>query len=470
MKNKDMTQSLWMKLYRDDIQYPSCYQSKTCDVVIIGGGMTGLSAAYHLSLLNYKIIIIEADKIASSTSGRNTGKLTAQHGLIYHHLSLDKAKHYYQCQKDAIDDIERICKQYTIECSLQRTTTMIQAKEEDIEKEYQRYQELNIPGAIYLHQFSLAMHHQAKMNPYAFLRQLAKILCQKGVEIYENSIFYKYQKHQDQYIVEVNETFITAKTIIFATQFPIVDQGHFYYTRMFPIQKTIHYAKCYDHYLPFLRLSNQGYSLNTHQDYLLYVEQEGFFENDFFSKYQFQHLWTNSDYISADHLPYIGYLDKKDPDVLFAGGYSQWGNSNGFMAGKILSRYVENHILKEDVMFSPQRIVDRFHFQYIQENMKTLKAFIKSHMQQVDKELPDVGEGKLIHIVHHTFGVYREKTETYHVVDVTCPHKGCLCQFHAKDLTWDCPCHGSRFDYYGHIVKGPSRYQLPYLLIEDEKE
>ena len=111
-----MKQPLWQKLYRDDNVYPSLHQNLKTDVLIIGGGMTGLSTAYHLMKNNYRVVVVEANEIGSSASGRNTGKVTAQHGLIYHDLikkhGLDFANKYYEYQRDAIDDIEMIIKKY----------------------------------------------------------------------------------------------------------------------------------------------------------------------------------------------------------------------------------------------------------------------------------------------------------------------------------------------------------------------
>ena len=478
-----MKQPLWQKLYRDDNVYPSLHQNLKTDVLIIGGGMTGLSTAYHLMKNNYRVVVVEANEIGSSASGRNTGKVTAQHGLIYHDLikkhGLDFANKYYEYQRDAIDDIEMIIKKYAFSCYFERTSTIIQsACKECINKEYEAYQKLSIPSSLEKQEnyASLMMLHQAKFQPYAFIRQFAAMLRHHGVELYENSIYKMYHKEDHEYCIDVNDFQIHAKYIVFATQFPIVDQHHFYYTRMIPIQKSIYTSHCYDQYLPFVLVDEPGYSINTYRDYLLLVLQynqarEMFEEKHFpvqakmyMDKYDFKEHWTSSDYMSLDKLPYIGLLDHKDSNVYFASGYSQWGNTLGFMAGKIISQLIDG---KHIDMFDPHRKTDILTMNFIKENLKTVSLLLKSHFQQVSHELPDIGEGKLMDIQGHTFGVYREDEKVFHVVDVKCPHLGCLCRFHQEEKTWDCPCHGSRFDYTGHIIKGPSRYGLAYIKIEE---
>lgn len=478
-----MEESLWMKLYQDDIEYKKLESDEVTDVVIIGGGMTGLSAAYHLLSKNYRVILVEANQIASSASGRNTGKLTAQHGLIYDYLinkkGMDQAKYYYQCQKESIESIEKIINRYSIHCHFKRTSTTIQSSDiNKIDKEYKAYQQLDIPCSISKNQkhATLTMHHQATLNPYAFLRQFAKILVNQGLKIYENSVYFHYKKEINHYCVEINDHIINTRCIIFATQFPIVDKKHFYYTRMIPIQKTIYTSECHDEYKPFVLLDEPGYSLNLHQNYLLLVQLlakgRDMFDDQkitsitqhFFDRYDFNHQWTSSDYMSVDQLPYIGLLDKDEENVYFASGYSQWGNTLGFMAGRLLSEYIDKKEVVE--LFSPQRISDRFTLDFMKANLKTVSLLLKSHFQEVGHELPCVGEGKIMNIQGKKLGVYLDEDMVYHVVDVTCPHLGCICSFHQKDKTWDCPCHGSRFNYKGEIIKGPSRYQLAYIKIE----
>ena len=112
------------------------------------------------------------------------------------------------------------------------------------------------------------------------------------------------------------------------------------------------------------------------------------------------------------------------------------------------------------VIFTPQRMSDIFSLPFVKENLNVAYEFIKGKFKHPDDQYPDIGEGKLVQIDDHTYGVYRDEEEILHIVDVTCPHLGCVCHFNAMDKTWDCPCHGSRFSYTGELIKGPATYRL----------
>ncbi|MEG0470042.1 MAG: Rieske 2Fe-2S domain-containing protein, partial [Longicatena sp.] len=86
--------------------------------------------------------------------------------------------------------------------------------------------------------------------------------------------------------------------------------------------------------------------------------------------------------------------------------------------------------------------------------------FIKSKFKYEDDEYPMLEEGKVMQIDGHSYGVYRDEHDELFIVDITCPHLGCVCSFNSVDKTWDCPCHGSRFSFKGDIIKGPATHCL----------
>ena len=96
---------------------------------------------------------------------------------------------------------------------------------------------------------------------------------------------------------------------------------------------------------------------------------------------------------------------------------------------------------------------DIFSLPFVKENLNVAYEFIKGKFKHPDDQYPDIGEGKLVQIDDHTYGVYRDEEEILHIVDVTCPHLGCVCHFNAMDKTWDCPCHGSHKDIRKHPLR-----------------
>lgn len=480
--------SYWIDTYKHPTLYPSLNETIHTDILIIGAGITGLTCAYYLTKqCQQRVVIVESDRVGYGASGRSTGKVSAQHGLIYHSLiekiGYDKANLYYQAQIHAIQEIEEICKSHHIACNFERKDTMIYAEtsvgKQALQDEYQAYLDLHIPCTFLDdHQFSqgkaaLIMHEQATFQPYAYLQGLANIITkQKGI-IYEQSSVQEVLKQENNiYQVLCNSHHIYAKNVVLATQIPILDHGHLFVTNMHCDQEHIHTASnilkpvC-------LQIDASKYSFHTVEDTTLFVHgnhksgvnaldpssllQEAM---DILQTKQLTYHWSSSDYTTFDMIPMIGPLDKNNDHIVFATGYGKWGNTNGHVAGKLLCAYLLQKPSKYCDIFSPHRKKSMFSFSYVKENLQNASSFMKGHLQIPDSELPKPLEGKKITIQNHTYGAYREQDGTLYIVDITCPHLGCICNFNEVDKTWDCPCHGSRYSYQGILRRGPSTSNL----------
>ena len=472
--------SYWIDTMKKKYFYPSITSNIKTDILIIGAGMSGLSCAYHLSKYNKQITVVEANKVGYGASGRNTGKLSAQHGLIYHKLiesiGLQQAKLHYQAQKQAISEITALCKKHAIPIYPHDTilyATTPQGKQQ-LQDEYQAYIDLQIPCSFIEHIddipnciAALTMHKQAIFHPYHFLQELSSILTKQQVAIFEDSPVSQVLKQPDQtYNVICNEYTITANTVICTTQVPIIDHGHLYVTKMQCEQEHIHTLP--NKKMPTcLQIDDQKHSFNTFEHTLFFVHHShksgitnsNLTNNSSFNQTASYH-WSNSDYTTIDKLPFIGPIDKQNYHLLFASGYGKWGNTNGYFAGKLLSEYVLQQHTPYHTLYSPFRKLCYTSSFYLKENIQNMTNFFIGHISIYDDELPQPLQGKKIRKNNHTYGAYREEDGTLYIVDITCPHLGCICNFNEIDKTWDCPCHGSRYTYKGEIIKGPSTTKL----------
>ena len=124
-----MNVSYWMKNKKNTISYPALEKECDCDVLIIGGGISGISTAYYLAETGNDVILLEADCIGYGASGRNTGKVSAQHGIVYHELiekhGKEMAQLYYESHQKAIDTIEQLVATYNIDCDFKRCDTLL---------------------------------------------------------------------------------------------------------------------------------------------------------------------------------------------------------------------------------------------------------------------------------------------------------------------------------------------------------
>lgn len=489
-----MNDSYWLKSV-PETTYPKLEQNQTADTVIIGAGITGLTTAYYISKDHRDVILLEADKIAYGASGRSTGKLSSQHGLLYRQLSEQKgrdfAKAYYTAQEEAIDSVEEIIQSYQIDCQFHRLNSVVYTADEQkkaaMQDEFQACLDLGIDCEYICEtkypvplKAGIRFHQQAQFHPVKYLHALASIISEAGISIYEHTPVTSMEERDDAILIKAGGYEVTAKHVVFATQFPFLDKTQFYFTKLINEQSELMMA-LYDEPLPDEQIISCDDQLDSYRTYRYMDEtyllagghkhpvgrfDQGHLE-DFFMRNRsrfhlgkhFQH-WSSQDYMTADHIAVIGPLKKDDDRILFASGYQKWGNATGTIAGKLLCAYVLNHESQYKDMFDPHRRELIFSPTFIKDNWDTIKTLVKSKLASGAYELPKAGDGTPMEIDEHMYGVFTDQEQLVHIVDITCPHMGCTCVFNPEDKTWDCPCHGSRFDIDGNIIKGPASKPL----------
>lgn len=488
-----MNNSYWLEKTKPK-QYPALEKDASIHTVIIGAGITGLTCAYYLSSVTNNVMVLEADRIGYGASGRSTGKLTSQHGVIYKKLiqqhGEEIAKQYYIAQEEAIDSIEHIIQQHHMECDFKRCSSLLYTEcEQDIgelQDEYQACLDLGIPAQFLKENDELVdmvagirFPKQAKFDPYRYLLALSDVLDQADISIYEHSPVTHILKDEQGYCVQTNTYEVHCQNVIMATQFPIIDDHHLFFARcyaevsciaafpypsfskdvhMISAKKPVHSYSISDDTLPFLLCGGNGHAIGKEDkatsDAFVHELQKKWHVEDI------PYYWSSQDYLTLDTLPMIGSLHKQDQHLYFATGFGKWGNTNGTIAGKLLSAYILKQPSQYQDIFSPHRLKNILTPKFLKLNANTMLEFFKSKAMNIEQVYPKLGEASTIQLDHHTYGMYRDVDEQVYIVDITCPHLGCTLSFNAVDKTWDCPCHGSRFSYTGEIIKGPATIQL----------
>lgn len=485
-----MNESYWIKHTKQKKCYPCVEKDIHANIVIVGAGLTGLSTAYYMSNTTSELLILESDQIGYGASGRNTGKITFQHGLLYHTLmeKYDKifAQRYYQAQCDAMTSIQAIIEEHHIACEYQKTDAIIYTNDTtriaELHDEYQAYLDLEIPCEFIRSQTNttfmeagILVKNQAKFNPYAYCLGLSDILDDRHIRIFEHSALMDMKKTKEGYALYVNDHIVTANKVVFTCQFPFIDHMHLYFTRMRPLQESMCSAKATKELSPAMMINIElpMHSANVFSDTIVMsgnphksgqgsLESHQDFVKSLYSLYpihEIEETWSNEDYFTFDYLPLIGKLDKQNDDLYFASGYRGWGNTTSNMAAKILSAYLLDQYSTYAMMASPQR-ASFLSLPFLKENLNTAFHYLKSKITKPDVEYPLRKQAKQMEIDGHLYGVYRDEEDELYIVDITCPHMGCICNFNHVDKTWDCPCHGSRFSYTGEVVKGPAGLRL----------
>ena len=490
-----MKKSLWQKDNYDK-NLKSVEENLNTDILIIGAGITGVTLAYNLLNSNKDVILIDRNKFFNEVTAKSTGKLTYLQDLKYQDIEniydFDTAKKYYESQKDAIKLVKKNVKDNNIDCNLKRTYSVTYTKEEKelyrFEKEMKFFDKLgvnysNFNDSIYDTDILklISVNNTYVFNPVKYLNDLYEIIKKnKNIRMYENSIATKIRRENDKYIVNVNDYEITANTIVLACNYP-------FFTIPFLMPFKTYLEKSYitatkvdkiDN-ISAISTGNEVVSYRYDEDeknkYFLYLTNSSKLSNKLNYELNYNtnsksakeitdkktsYSWMNMDVMTNDFIPYIGRISNNDKNVFIATGYNTWGMTNGTIAAKVISDLILKRKSKYENLFGVQRKINLIKIKNFAVN--TLFSNIKAYSFSLIKKNPSWYKNYAVitKVNGKRVGIYFDENGDKHIVSNVCPHLKCFLTFNKEDKTWDCPCHGSRFDTEGNSIKGPSVYNI----------
>lgn len=486
-----INKSIWLK----GIKNRRCTTLKNnieTDILIIGGGITGLSCAYFLRNYGFDITLVDSERVGYGQSSNSTGKLTYLQGSIYEKISnmydISTASSYLNSQKDAIELVKDIIIENNIKCDFESNNSFVFTNKASeyamldtlvklLENDKIKYKNIKVLPIKFPCSNCIKVDDTAVFNPVKYMGGLKEIIKNSNVNIYEKTKIIGIEKCTDEYIAQTENYKIKAKKIILACHYPFFLKPYFFPFKT-KIKKGYLCASLTDKNRRFNAISDDDnvHSIRYHSDYKDYViyageernlgsnmDNEKNFDNLFWVvktqlSENIKYYWFNYDIQTSDCLPLIGYLEKDNPNLLIATGYNAWGMTNGTIAGKIISELIMQKENKYSTLFDPNRefnvnkltsylsynLLNGYH--YILSKINKNPAFYKASMV---KEIDGI-----------KYGIYTDEDGNEFIVNNKCPHMGCGLVFNNIDKTWDCPCHGSRFDIKGKAVKGPSIYNI----------
>lgn len=465
--------SIW-KESKKDTAYPSLKENKEVDVLIIGGGVTGASVFNNLKNSNLKVILVEQNKIAFSTTGNSTGKISfLQNDLIdkiRKNFNDDIASLYLKSQLDGIKIVTDTIKKEGISCDLEKVDSYLYT-EKDYEmekiKDLEKFLEKNNikvekdDCSLVKSKYMIKVTDTYMFNPVKYVYGLLK----DEKNIYENTMIKKIEKDGNFYICMTENYKIKTKWVVIASHYP-----YFNYPYFFPIKASLEksYLSASKYKTKDISLISYSYpfiSLRTYKDYLIYLSNSHSIEKNIDDKKNFNELlkkvndlnlkpdflWSNIDIITSDGLPFIGRLKDK---ILIATGYNTWGFTNSALAGKLLVDIINNKDNKYIKLFDPNRKNLEIIKGGFVNSYKNLTGIINGYLYKNSKVTYKTLNGKKIMI-------YNDKEKEYKVIR-KCPHLGCSLTFNEIEKTWDCPCHGSRFNLEGKVISAPSNHDITF--------
>lgn len=474
--------------------FPTLSDALHVDVAIVGGGIVGITTARMLKEKGLTVAVVEARKVGRQVTGKSTAKVTTQHSLRYQTLKskfgVEQTQLYAEAQEVAIGEIERLIREFQIDCDFETKAAFVYTCQEDLvaelEKELEVAKSLGLPASMVKEtglpfevKAALRFDGQAQFHPTKYVAALAETIPGDGSHVFEDSRVVNWEPTR----IVTNHGSVTARHVVMATHLPLGQIG-FYYAQVHPHAEPVIAA-------PIGRTANGMYlsveqpvhSFRTHTlgDTVFGIatgpsfkpgdtdkERESFEEierwlTETFDAGPIRYRWVNEDYGSMDNMPFVGWSSSSDDRYLVATGFGAWGISNGTAAGMILADLAagaENAWIKAFDATRVKPIAGGPKF--LAENLGVASHLIGGYLSRYPKSFDALapGQASIFKIDGKNLAAFRDEDGKIHAVSAVCSHMGCLVGWNENDHTWDCPCHGSRFELDGTVLHGPAARPL----------
>lgn len=498
-------QSLWIGTTQET-SYPLLQMSISADVAILGAGIAGLTAAVLLKQAGVKVAVIEAGRVAGGVSGHTTAKITSAHTLIYDYLisnfGKERAHLYADANQAAIERIASFIKEKGISCDFSRTFACTYTEDEKnldkIEAEVNAAKKLGLPAAYadtlplpFRIKGAVCFSNQAQFHPRKYLLSLAALIPGDGSHIFEATRAVGIDQTQSHsYRIKTQQGEVNARSVIVATHFPFLNRGLFF-ARMYPRRSYLmamhikgnqvpdgmfitpdepHHRTIRSHIMEsgekFLLAGGEHHKTGQGEDTREYYRRIEQYARERFEVESIDYRWSTQDNVSIDHVPFIGPFTLLSRQLYVATGFGGWGMTNGTVAGMILPDLILGRPNPWAALFDPCRLPNMTGAKtFISQNLNVARAFACGHLlhSPLKRSFADLteGEGAIVQIDATRVAAYKDDKATVHAFSANCTHLGCVLSWNSAEKTWDCPCHGARFDYDGKVIHAPAIKDLP---------
>ena len=432
--------------------------------VVIGAGITGILIAYLLQKEGQEVILLEADEIASGQTKNTTAKITSQHGLLYHdmikNVGMERAKGYAKVNEYAIQLYKDIITKEGISCHFEELPSFLYTtKEEGVEKlkkeakaakalgieaEYIRGDKIKeLPFGVMA---ALKYEHQAQFHPLEFIKGVIK-----NLTIYEHT---KVLEVDERFVI-TEKGVVVADNIIFATHYPFPIVPGYYFLRQ-------HQSRSYALAIVGEGVPQQleGIYYGIDRDAISFRHADGALilggsshrtgkrfqietkrkkdrypgplchlretSKKYYPKGTETASWAAQDCMPHDGIPFIGRFSLKHKNWYVATGFQKWGMTTAMAAAIIIRDCITEKENPYAEVFSPQRLL--------------IKAGYKNFFIDLWESMLGLSKGML-----------KKKNQK-------CSHMGCALEWNEEEHSWDCPCHGSRYDKDGNLIDNPAQF------------
>ncbi|MDB5670200.1 MAG: FAD-dependent oxidoreductase [Alphaproteobacteria bacterium] len=489
------THSYWNATAGETSSFPRLEGHIDTDVAIIGGGIVGVTTARLLKDMGQRVVLLEARRVGREVTGKSTAKLSSQHGIRYQILERkfgeDRARLYAEAQEAGIRRIAALAAEHGIDADIEPQPAYLYTCDEkhvaEIEKEAEVASRLGLPATLTRDTglpfdvlTALRFDDQAQFHPTRYVAGLAATIPGDGCHVFEHSRAIDY----DTTRVDTEGGSIRARHVVMATHLPLGQVG-LYYAQNEPKAEPVVAARV-GRALPgmYKNVEQPSHSIRTHRgsDGTVWAiaagthfkpghpdEERRWFEDisawlsDQFGAGTPEYRWVNEDYVPIDHAPFIGWSSSGSDGYLVATGFDAWGLSNGTVAATIIADLATGKDNRWLEIFDASRVKPLAGaVQFAKANAEVAAEMVGGWLSRKPKSYDDLepGEAGILSIDGDKVAAFRDESGTVHAVSAVCTHMGCLVGWNETDRSWDCPCHGSRFELSGEVIHGPATLPL----------
>ncbi|WP_404354066.1 FAD-dependent oxidoreductase [Exiguobacterium aurantiacum] len=497
---RDFPTSFWRDAASDETVRP-LDRDVTTEVVVVGAGIVGVQTALQLAEQGKQVVLVEAARFATGTTGYTTAKVSAQHGIVYTELvksiGEEKTRLYYEANMEALRFLEKQVETLNIDCDLERQHAYLYALSSSssaklLEEEEAAYHQLGIDGGDatsevngllpYAVKKATVMRDQLQFHPVKYLQGLMKRFRELGGTLHEMTRVTGIEYGTPNRLETNTGHAIEAQDVVVATHFPFNDFKGLYFAKM-EVERSYVVSAEVDEFpegmfisvdkpsrsIRHVKLENgkkmamfggENHVTGHKQETVACYEALGEFGMRHFGAETFSHHWSAQDLITLDKVPYIGRMTADTPHVYVATGFSKWGMSQGIVAACLITDLITKRQNRYEELYDPTRskwkLADAARF--MKTNADVAKEFVKGKLKPSHKQVGDLGldEGAIVNHDGEHVAAYRDPDGNVSMVGTACTHMGCTVSWNEAERSWDCPCHGSRFKPNGEVIEGPA--------------
>jgi glycine/D-amino acid oxidase-like deaminating enzyme/nitrite reductase/ring-hydroxylating ferredoxin subunit len=486
--------SPWLDVESRAEHAPLAGDSRT-EVAVVGAGIAGLATALLLAEEGRQVTVVEMDRVGAGATGYTTAKVSSQHGMIYDGLiskhGESKARAYAEANEAALALIAGWVEERSIECGWRRRSAfayvLSEGERERAAKEADAAARLGLPAGL-VHETPLPypvaaavrFEDQAEFDAYLFVAGLARELVAAGGTIAERTRATGLDEGSPNRL-ETDRGTLTADHVVVASHYPFLDRALVFprasAQRSYSIAVRIAGEPPEGMFISaegptrsiraapreggeLLLVGGEGHKVGQGGGTQVRYDRLEEFAREHWEVGSTDYRWSTQDAVPADGVPLIGRLTPRSKSAWMATGFAKWGMTNGVAAAMVLADAIAGRESPWAATFDPSRLRPRASGpSLVKENLNVGLHFVGDRVRDLHPGSLDElgpGEGGIVSHEGETVAAYRHPDGRVSAVSPTCTHLWCRLRFNDAERSWDCPCHGSRFDVEGAVIEGPA--------------